>query len=784
MNLPAAGRLAVRRRRPVLTGASRVRLTGALRLHLREPGMPVLLIGLGIVVAAAVLELLNPRNYWILFEDVSCGVAPVTAAMAVGIAAARSEPKLRNFRVALTISMSLVAAGQLIADIPDVTHASIGSLGAVSDACYVVGAFVGVVTLLTALYRRLAPDARRAVLLDGLILMAASVTFVFADWLHQSLVPGGSVGLLLADPTAKLIVPLVSVMFFASAAAAAVAALALRIEPSRRGVWPVGLGIVLLALAWQGWIGRFLAGAPDTIEPMDFIFPAGALATAFGGVTWHVRTGGGPRYEAISGKISDWLPIGAIVGCVILDVMPRSRPLEVDPIAVGTCIVVLLAVARQRVSVGRERVVSRRLTTEMSERAATAFSLARLEAGATVEETAERICAEALHIDGIDTITVMAFTPAAVVPLAQGGPPTRPVAVGEPIPEGPAAELREHADFGLWLESWTDRAPRSDFDRDIAASGLLAEALAPLIWNDETIGLLAMGATSPVHARHLADRLATLTEFSVMSAAVLGPMLSERSQRERVRAEVQSVIDQRAFRPVFQPIVELATRRFVGFEALTRFSDGTRPDLRFLAADKVGMMVRLETACLREQVEAARSLPAGSFLSLNVSPALAVALTPLLDVLSETDRPLVLEVTEHVEIEDYPRLMASFDSLRDRVRLAVDDAGAGYAGLRHIIELRPAFVKLDISLVRNVDVDAARQAMITGMAHFAESVGCALIAEGIETENELTAVQLLNVRYGQGYFMARPAPVETFMLAPAPAPPRAPRRVARPKIGV
>jgi EAL domain-containing protein (putative c-di-GMP-specific phosphodiesterase class I) len=88
--------------------------------------------------------------------------------------------------------------------------------------------------------------------------------------------------------------------------------------------------------------------------------------------------------------------------------------------------------------------------------------------------------------------------------------------------------------------------------------------------------------------------------------------------------------------------------------------------------------------------------------------------------------------------------------------LAVDDAGAGYAGLRHILELRPQYVKLDISLVRHVDTDPARQAMVNGMAYFAESVGCALIAEGIETPNELTALKLLKVQFGQGFYLAMP----------------------------
>jgi EAL domain-containing protein (putative c-di-GMP-specific phosphodiesterase class I) len=329
-----------------------------------------------------------------------------------------------------------------------------------------------------------------------------------------------------------------------------------------------------------------------------------------------------------------------------------------------------------------------------------------------------------------------------------------------PIPDIHGRELMEHAEFGLWLESWTGRVPRDDFDRATIASGLHAEALAPLFWNDAPIGLISMGATSSKHAHRLSDRLATLTEFSVMSAAVLGPMLSERWQREMLRAEVQGVIDAQAFAPAFQPIVELTTKKFVGYEALTRFTDGTRPDLRFLAADKVGMMLELETACLNVQIRQARRLPEGSFVSLNVSPALAIELQPVIDILAAADRPVVLEVTEHAEIEDYSLLMAALDQVRSHAALAVDDAGAGYAGLHHILELRPQWVKLDISLVRNIDNDPARQAMVTGMARFAESVGCSLIAEGIETENELTTLKLLKVGYGQGYFLARPAPIE------------------------
>jgi EAL domain-containing protein (putative c-di-GMP-specific phosphodiesterase class I) len=268
-----------------------------------------------------------------------------------------------------------------------------------------------------------------------------------------------------------------------------------------------------------------------------------------------------------------------------------------------------------------------------------------------------------------------------------------------------------------------------------------------------------MGTTGEENTRRLAGRLSTLTEFGVVSAALLGPMLADHWQLAEIRSQLESIIAERAFTPVFQAVVRLANRETVGFEALTRFHDGTRPDRRFVEAYNAGMTIRLETACLAEQIEAAAWLPAGSWVSLNVSPALAGAIVPLIATLERADRDVVLEITEHVEIADYGQLVGALDLVRGRARLAVDDAGAGYAGLRHILELRPQFVKLDLSLVRHVDTDQARQAMVAGMAHFARNAGCQLIAEGIETESEMSELVRLGVEFGQGYLFGKPAPV-------------------------
>jgi EAL domain-containing protein (putative c-di-GMP-specific phosphodiesterase class I) len=132
----------------------------------------------------------------------------------------------------------------------------------------------------------------------------------------------------------------------------------------------------------------------------------------------------------------------------------------------------------------------------------------------------------------------------------------------------------------------------------------------------------------------------------------------------------------------------------------------------------------------------------------------------LRSLLAGISRRLVLEVTEHAPIADYPAFRAAMDALGPKVEFAVDDTGTGFASLRHIVELRPAFVKLDRSLIAGLEADHARQAMIVGLCHFAQVTGCRLIVEGIETASELTLLRALAIDLGQGYLLGRPLPVD------------------------
>ena len=121
---------------------------------------------------------------------------------------------------------------------------------------------------------------------------------------------------------------------------------------------------------------------------------------------------------------------------------------------------------------------------------------------------------------------------------------------------------------------------------------------------------------------------------------------------------------------------------------------------------------------------------------------------------------LVAEITEHAPIDDYARLGEAVGKLRAHgMRLAIDDAGAGYSSLRNILELRPDMIKLDSSLVRDIDSDRSKQALASGLISFAAEIGSGIVAEGIESEPELERLVTLGVEHGQGYLLGRPAPL-------------------------
>jgi EAL domain-containing protein (putative c-di-GMP-specific phosphodiesterase class I) len=239
-----------------------------------------------------------------------------------------------------------------------------------------------------------------------------------------------------------------------------------------------------------------------------------------------------------------------------------------------------------------------------------------------------------------------------------------------------------------------------------------------------------------------------------------GPAL-ECTLRPTVSA-IRRVIREEAVRTAFQPIVRLTDRRVLGVEALSRFTlagDERSPENWFLDAAQVGLLVDLEVHALRLALQAAGALPAGLDVAVNLSPETlmwpglraALAQTPV------APERIIVEVTEHSSVQDYDELQRALRPLRKAgMRIAVDDAGAGYASFRHILALSPEVIKLDRTLVAGIDADPARRALAAAVVAFATETGSRVTAEGIERAAELHTVTRLGVECGQGYLFGSP----------------------------
>lgn len=223
-----------------------------------------------------------------------------------------------------------------------------------------------------------------------------------------------------------------------------------------------------------------------------------------------------------------------------------------------------------------------------------------------------------------------------------------------------------------------------------------------------------------------------------------------------------TVIADKALTTAFQPIRLLPSREVVGAEALTRFPGPPHiaPQSWFVEADSVGLGIDLEFLAMETALTTAKSLPGHLYVAVNVSPAACLdpRLGTTLAVCGIPWARIVLEVTERHEVEDYAPLAAALRPLREAgARIAVDDAGAGFASMRHILQLTPDMVKLDRYIVSGIDTDPGQRALAVAMTGFAREIGATLIAEGVETPAELETLASLGIDSGQGYLLGRPS---------------------------
>ena len=421
------------------------------------------------------------------------------------------------------------------------------------------------------------------------------------------------------------------------------------------------------------------------------------------------------------------------------------------------------------VSVKRDLTTERRLEADLTREVRTRGDIVdlmkRVQAGESANETVERFCRALMKLESVDA--------AAVLLLQRKGELIRigihssahlsDAEAGYDLFRVPAWMLERTAVGPWWQLAREWRSEMASFFESVLGSGIVANAVVPVFFQGEMVAVLTVGTKDATAATWMGSRLAALEEMGTYAGTLFGWQAKDHQQRVQSRTQLRAIIDEQRFSPVYQPFVNLQSRRVVGYEALTRFEDGLRPDLRFIEAHNVGLGSELEAACARAALESAQRLPEEYWLSINFSPA------TLLDgraavAVEGGRRPLVIEVTEHAPIKNYAAVRRAVREIGG-CRLAVDDAGAGFTSLSHILELQPDFVKLDISLVHDIDADPTRQAMTAGMCHFAAQTGTVVVAEGIETEAEAQMLLKIGVPLagadllGQGYLFGRPGPL-------------------------
>lgn len=306
-----------------------------------------------------------------------------------------------------------------------------------------------------------------------------------------------------------------------------------------------------------------------------------------------------------------------------------------------------------------------------------------------------------------------------------------------------------------------------------------AHVSVPLMMPDGRVyGTFCCFAYTPDETLNPRD-LDIMRAFAAIVAEHIHADVERRRTHDLVKARIDACIAHEHFHVRYQPIFRLQDQSIAAFECLARFeAEPYRgPDLWFDEAGHVGLGPQLELAVARKALEALAHLPPDVLLTVNASPETImdddfVALFNTLPL----DR-LVLEVTEHATVANYAALSARLQPLRARgLRLAVDDAGAGHSSFRHVLDLRPDTIKLDMSLTRNIDRDHGRQSLAGALAMFGRAMGSQIVAEGVESQSELETLRRVGVTKVQGYLTGRPMPLADALKLPGMTPEPARRR--------
>jgi EAL domain-containing protein (putative c-di-GMP-specific phosphodiesterase class I) len=249
----------------------------------------------------------------------------------------------------------------------------------------------------------------------------------------------------------------------------------------------------------------------------------------------------------------------------------------------------------------------------------------------------------------------------------------------------------------------------------------------------------------------------------IASDLIESKIASEKMYRDSVK-RIQVVLEENLINILYQPIYNIRTNQATGFESLSRFNTEPyrTPDVWFKEAAQVGLGEQLEIAAIEQAIKGMKKFDKDIYVSINISPEYILngAISKVLKDIDINLSRIVLEITEHDPINDYTAFREALEPLRNSgIRIAIDDAGAGYSSFQHILELEADIIKLDISLTQNIHSQPRKYLLAKALCAFAKSIDCIIIAEGIETDEELNTIKELGVDKVQGYLLGRPMPI-------------------------
>jgi len=603
---------------------------------------------------------------------------------------------------------------------------------------------------LAVLLRRRLASLRTAVWLDGLIgggVVAALVAaLVFNSVFDVTVADGAASVARLAYPVGDLIT--VGVVI------AAWSVNGRRLDP----FWGLlGAGFGLLALGDSSYVVQAAQGVWEPGNALDYPYALGTMLVA--GSAWVPQR----RYREPSVEDASSVRIPVASGLAALTLTTVAVLVHLNPLATALSLLTMLAVVMR---LGSSQSRLNRQSTELAALAAS-DPLTGLPNHRTVHE---RLAAELRRARGIASpLSVVALDIDHFKSLNDTYGHTEGDAALQAIAQVLSQQVSGRRLVGrVGGEEFVLVLPDTDGEEAFAVAEACRAALAALTVHGRGVSCSTGVASFPTDDETGA-RLLELADGALYWAKRSGRGQSRRFDAREVvllsgaeqRTQVQAVLDEPgALTPVFQPIVELTTGRVAGYEALSRFTlaePARSPDLWFAQARRCGLGAALEAKAVATAL-AVPGRPAGTFLSLNVSPS-ALLTRELAAVLPEDLTDIVIELTEDELFSSDIALDAALSNLRDRgARIAVDDAGAGYAGLQQVVRVAPEILKIDRSLITSIDVDASKMALLEALARFASTTGAAVCGEGIETVEELRMLARADATYAQGYALARPAP--------------------------